>query len=80
MCSRVASTNQTVNALRGRDGEAAGDGVSSYALRDIPAGEELTDDYTTYHELPWFEVRSVALGSLVAMMSATRVLTKAICT
>ena len=27
------------------DGEGAGDGLSSYALRDIAAGEELTDDY-----------------------------------
>lgn len=37
--------------------EAAGDGdgVSSYALRDIAAGEELTDDYSTYAGLPWFE-------------------------
>lgn len=32
-----------------------GDGVSSYARRDIEAGEEMTDDYATFEELPWFE-------------------------
>ena len=29
--------------------------MSSYALRDIAAGEELTDDYALYDKLPWFE-------------------------
>jgi hypothetical protein len=33
----------------------AGDGVSSYARRDIEAGEELTDDYATFEEIAWFE-------------------------
>ena len=33
----------------------AGDGVSSYALRDIASGEELTDDYGLHDELAWFE-------------------------
>ena len=32
-----------------------GDGMSSYARRDIAAGEELTDDYATFGELPWYE-------------------------
>ena len=32
-----------------------GDGVSSYALRDIAANEELTDDYALHDHLPWFE-------------------------
>ena len=31
------------------------DGVSSYALRDIAVGEEVTDDYVTFHEVDWFE-------------------------
>jgi|TARA_B100000513_G_scaffold19290_1_gene7639 SET domain-containing protein len=35
--------------------EAAGDGVSSYALRDIAAGEELLDDYSAHSSVPWFE-------------------------
>jgi len=35
--------------------EGRGDGVSSYALRDIAAGEELLDDYAAYDLLPWFE-------------------------
>ena len=37
------------------EADGAGDGVSSYARRDIAAGEELTDDYATFDELPWFE-------------------------
>ena len=32
-----------------------GDGVSSYALRDIEVGEELTDDYATFGDVPWYE-------------------------
>lgn len=31
------------------------DGVSSYALRAISAGEEITDDYVTFAEVEWFE-------------------------
>jgi hypothetical protein len=33
----------------------AGDGMSSYARRDIAAGEELTDDYATYETIDWYE-------------------------
>ena len=40
-----------------------GDGVSSYALRDIAADEELTDDYATFHELPWFEALCAEFGA-----------------
>ena len=51
--------------------EAAGegDGVSSYALRDIEVGEELTDDYSTYDELPWYELicREVGAQSCVSV-------------
>lgn len=36
-----------------------GDGVSSYARRDIKAGEELTDDYATFEEIPWYEALCV---------------------
>ena len=32
-----------------------GDGLSSYALRDIAAGEEFTDNYANYDDLPWFD-------------------------
>ena len=32
-----------------------GESLGSYALRDIEAGEEFTDDYGNHHELPWFE-------------------------
>ena len=37
------------------EGSGQGDGMSSYARRDIAAGEELTDDYATFDEIPWFE-------------------------
>lgn len=37
------------------DDPEMGAGLGSYALRDIAAGEELTDDYGDHHELPWFE-------------------------
>ena len=45
--------------------EAAGegDGKSSYALRDIESGEELTDDYALHHDLPWFETLCVEHGA-----------------
>jgi hypothetical protein len=33
----------------------AGDGMSSYARRDIAAGEELTDDYADRDRIPWFD-------------------------
>jgi SET domain-containing protein len=37
------------------DDPSIGEGLGSYALRDIAAGEELTDDYGDHHDLPWFE-------------------------
>ena len=37
------------------DGDAHGDGLSSYALRDIAVGEEFTDNYASYDDLSWFE-------------------------
>jgi MFS family permease len=40
-----------------------GDGYSSYAIRDIDAGEELLDNYTSYHTLPWFEELCVQYGA-----------------
>ena len=45
------------------DGDGLGDGVSSYALRDIEAGEELLDDYSSYARLEWFESLCVAHGA-----------------
>eukprot|EP00967_Tisochrysis_lutea_P018941 scaffold21488_cov38-Tisochrysis_lutea.AAC.1 len=32
-----------------------GDGLSSYALRDIEPAEEFLDDYAAYSKVPWFE-------------------------
>ena len=51
------------------EGDGAGDGVSSYALRDIAAGEELTDDYSLHHALPWFEqiCKDVGAESCIAV-------------
>ena len=46
------------------EGDGAGDGMSSYALRDIAAGEELTDDYSLHHALPWFEQICKDVGAL----------------
>ena len=37
------------------EARSEGDGVSSYALRDIAVGEELTDDYATFGEEAWYE-------------------------
>ena len=42
------------------EARGAGDGVSSYALRDIAPGEELTDDYALHDDLPWFEALCAA--------------------
>ena len=39
----------------GNHPDGKGDGVSSYATRDLAAGEELFDDYGSYDRLPWFE-------------------------
>jgi hypothetical protein len=49
------------------DGDRCGDGVSSYALRDIEPGEEMLDDYTAYSHVPWFE----ALCALHSAKSCT---------
>ena len=40
-----------------------GDGMSSYARRDIAVGEELTDDYATFGELPWYEALCLEHGA-----------------
>ena len=40
----------------------AGDGMSSYARRDIAAGEELTDDYADRDLIPWFDEICVEYG------------------
>ena len=40
-----------------------GDGLSSYARRDIKAGEELTDDYATFEDIPWYEALCVEYGA-----------------
>ena len=45
------------------ESEGEGDGWSSYARRDIKAGEELTDDYATFHKVPWFEALCVEHGA-----------------
>ena len=34
-----------------------------YALRDIKAGEELTDDYATFEDIPWYEALCVEYGA-----------------
>ncbi|KAL3826378.1 hypothetical protein ACHAXA_008586 [Cyclostephanos tholiformis] len=49
--------NHTPNPNTGYhpDDPDIGGGLGSYALRDIAAGEELTDDYGDHHELAWFE-------------------------
>jgi len=43
--------------------EGMGDGVSSYAWRDIAVGEELLDDYASYASLPWFEALCKEYGA-----------------
>lgn len=48
-------TSQNTGNHPDGDGDGRGDGVSSYALRDIEPGEELLDDYTAYSKVPWFE-------------------------
>ena len=52
--------------------EGKGDGVSSYALRDIEVGEELTDDYAVHARLPWFEnlCRDVGATSCISVGAA----------
>ena len=45
------------------EAQGEGDGESSYALRDIEAGEELLDDYSTYDALPWFEAVCAEVGA-----------------
>ncbi len=56
-------TNQNTGNHPDGDGDGLGDGVSSYALRDIEAGEELLDDYSSYARLEWFESLCVAHGA-----------------
>ena len=41
--------------LKPRLASGPGDGHSSYAIRDIEAGEEFLDNYALYDELSWFE-------------------------
>ena len=43
----------------------AADGNSTYALRDIAAGEELLDDYLKYEELEWFDALVAKHGAWV---------------
>ena len=38
--------------------------MSSYALRDIKADEELTDDYALHDHLPWFEKLCIDTGAI----------------
>lgn len=47
----------------GNHPDGTGDGVSSYARRDIAAGEELTDDYGTFDEIPWYETICIEYGA-----------------
>ena len=76
--SRVRESPSDYRSWRGwtsgQSGDAVGDGMSSYALRDIKAGEELTDDYATFEELRWFEAMCEAHGaaSCVAVGRAHR--------
>ena len=43
--------------------------VAFFATRDIAAGEELTDDYSLHHALPWFEqiCKDVGAESCIAV-------------
>ena len=47
----------------GNHPDGTGDGVSSYARRDIAAGEELTDDYGTFDVIPWYETICTEYGA-----------------
>jgi hypothetical protein len=55
--AKVWNHSATPNTGSPPDGTSLGadDDAHSYALRDIKAGEELTDDYALHAELPWFE-------------------------
>ena len=55
--------NHAASPNTGNHPDGDGDGVSSYALRDIEAGEELTDDYATFVDLPWFEKLCLEYGA-----------------
>ena len=46
---RYVNHSDTPNSAGGVDGEV----LYSVALRDIAAGEEITEDYTTYDTCPW---------------------------
>jgi SET domain-containing protein len=50
------------------EAKGEGDGMSSYARRDIEVGEELTDDYATFEEIPWFEQLCVEHGASSCVM------------
>lgn len=41
-----------------------GDGLSSYALRDIEPAEEFLDDYAAYSKVPWFEALCLEYGAV----------------
>ena len=56
-----AADNNTGNHPDEAKGD--GDGMSSYARRDIVAGEELTDDYATFEDIPWYEAICVEHGA-----------------
>lgn len=43
------------HSKRPNTGNVPDDPDSSYALRDIPAGEELLDDYSQHDRMPWYE-------------------------
>ena len=47
--------SKTVHNTGNHPNPALHDGVSTYALRDIEAGEEFLDNYQLYATLAWFE-------------------------
>ena len=67
-----ATTASGQNTGNHPDWPAEGDNESSYALRDIEAGEELTDDYSSYDELTWYEqiCKEVGASSCVSVGKA----------
>ena len=65
-----AADHNTGNHPDEEDGQ--GDGLSSYARRDIAAGEELTDDYATFGELPWFEAICKEFGAVSCLSVGRR--------
>ncbi|KAL1529511.1 hypothetical protein AB1Y20_000457 [Prymnesium parvum] len=59
------SGQNTGNHPDAENGE--GDCLSSYALRDIVEGEELTDDYSKYDEVAWYEGICKEIGARSCM-------------